>query len=223
MVRCVWQTRWKRQIKPSASSWVGKAYKKDGCVWLPYWAWITNSFILANRSLSCWDEHTLFRGARHLKNSSIFGWTWSRNFHSFESLKPRACSSGKMRRCGNSWGKLTWLHFGWSVTSGVSVITQNLRIIIVDGEWQFNSTRMNVPLEWLTWPLNGLPGHGQWCCNDSIKALSRWALTHLIVTCEGRYLVDPASSHMLVSKIKPCMSKYKSLYGETANGSLNQL
>ena len=37
------------------------------------------------------------------------------------------------------------------------------------------------------------------------------------------YLVDPASSHMLVSKIKPCMSKYKPLYGETANGSLNQL
>ena len=26
-----------------------------------------------------------------------------------------------------------------------------------------------------------------------------------------RYLVDPASSHMLVSKIKPCMSKYKQL------------
>ena len=37
-----------------------------------------------------------------------------------------------------------------------------------------------------------------------------------------RNLVDPASSHMLVSKIKPCMSKYKPLYGETANGSLNQ-
>ena len=29
----------------------------------------------------------------------------------------------------------------------------------------------------------------------------------LIILC---YLVDPASSHMLVSKIKPCMSKYKS-------------
>ena len=28
---------------------------------------------------------------------------------------------------------------------------------------------------------------------------------------------------MLVSKTKPCMSKYKPLYGETANGSLNQL
>ena len=39
----------------------------------------------------------------------------------------------------------------------------------------------------------------------------------------GRYLVDSASSHMLVSKIKPCMSKYKQVYCETANGSLNQL
>ena len=39
----------------------------------------------------------------------------------------------------------------------------------------------------------------------------------------GRNLVDPASSHMLVSKIKPCMSQYKLLYGETANGSLKQL
>ncbi len=37
------------------------------------------------------------------------------------------------------------------------------------------------------------------------------------------YLVDPASSHMLVSKIKPCMSKCTPSYGETANGSLNQL
>ena len=37
------------------------------------------------------------------------------------------------------------------------------------------------------------------------------------------YLVDPASSHMLVSKIKPCMSKYKPLHGETADGSLYQL
>ena len=37
------------------------------------------------------------------------------------------------------------------------------------------------------------------------------------------YLVDPASSHMLVSKIKPCMSKYKHLYSETADGSLKQL
>ena len=36
-------------------------------------------------------------------------------------------------------------------------------------------------------------------------------------------LVDPASSHMLISKIKPCTSKYKFLYNETANSSLKQL
>ena len=29
------------------------------------------------------------------------------------------------------------------------------------------------------------------------------------VSRSDSYLVDPASSHMLVSKIKPCMSKYK--------------
>ena len=29
------------------------------------------------------------------------------------------------------------------------------------------------------------------------------------LTVQGSYLVDPASSHMLVSKIKPCMSKYE--------------
>jgi hypothetical protein len=33
----------------------------------------------------------------------------------------------------------------------------------------------------------------------------------LHVRIKGSYLVDPASSHMLVSKIKPCMSKYKLL------------
>ena len=50
---------------------------------------------------------------------------------------------------------------------------------------------------------------------------ARWAVG--LWPLEDSYLVDPASSHMLVSKIKPCMSKYKQLYGETANGSLNQL
>jgi hypothetical protein len=37
-------------------------------------------------------------------------------------------------------------------------------------------------------------------------------LTRLARCCpNGSYLVDPASSHMLVSKIKPCMSKYKQI------------
>ena len=34
----------------------------------------------------------------------------------------------------------------------------------------------------------------------------------VFVVRQHSYLVDPASSHMLVSKIKPCMSKYKQLY-----------
>ena len=34
----------------------------------------------------------------------------------------------------------------------------------------------------------------------------RWAS---FPSLHGSYLVDPASSHMLVSKIKPCMSKYR--------------
>lgn len=36
------------------------------------------------------------------------------------------------------------------------------------------------------------------------------------------HLVDPASSHMLSSKAKPCMSKYKGIRPETANGSLQR-
>ena len=36
-------------------------------------------------------------------------------------------------------------------------------------------------------------------------------------------LVDPASSDMLVSKIKPCMCKFILINCETANGSIKQL
>ncbi len=34
----------------------------------------------------------------------------------------------------------------------------------------------------------------------------------LRIVLKDSYLVDPASSHMLVSKIKPCMSKYKQIH-----------
>ncbi len=37
-------------------------------------------------------------------------------------------------------------------------------------------------------------------------------LGHLVSWSHDSYLVDPASSHMLVSKTKPCMSKYKRFY-----------
>ena len=52
-------------------------------------------------------------------------------------------------------------------------------------------------------------------CSDSL-CLSRSLLRRVLISIgtrgsQGSYLVDPASSHMLVSKIKPCMSKYKLL------------
>jgi hypothetical protein len=62
-------------------------------------------------------------------------------------------------------------------------------------------------------------------CSGVVRAAMRTGATttmrsKMSIDC---YLVDPASSHMLVSKIKPCMSQYLLLQGETANGSLNQL
>ena len=57
----------------------------------------------------------------------------------------------------------------------------------------------------------------------SVNHALRFMYTLQLVKWLSTNLVDPASSHMLVSKIKPCMSQYKLLYGETANGSLKQL
>ena len=49
------------------------------------------------------------------------------------------------------------------------------------------------------------------------------ATSLVVVLSRERNLVDPASSHMLVSKTKPCMSQYKASHVEAANGSLKQL
>ena len=54
------------------------------------------------------------------------------------------------------------------------------------------------------------------CANSDSRVRGRCYLTRVSpVAVRARvydsYLVDPASSHMLVSKIKPCMSKYKYL------------
>ena len=51
------------------------------------------------------------------------------------------------------------------------------------------------------------------CCNQ-LCLNARWcrrlySQMYFLLSNIARYLVDPASSHMLVSKIKPCMSKYK--------------
>jgi hypothetical protein len=64
------------------------------------------------------------------------------------------------------------------------------------GLWRFEASRLTAPLE-ITPVLAKGESFREWLRPDPEK---------------GRYLVDPASSHMLVSKIKPCMSKYKLFY-----------
>ena len=49
-------------------------------------------------------------------------------------------------------------------------------------------------------------------CNGDHLRLFSFGFPAARVPLQESYLVDPASSHMLVSKIKPCMSKYKQLY-----------
>ena len=60
--------------------------------------------------------------------------------------------------------------------------------------------------------------NGNWfdfiiACSSNTGPTERWDLfgknSFLKFLNHTSYLVDPASSHMLVSKIKPCMSKFK--------------
>ena len=101
-------------------------------------------------------------------------------------------------------------------------------------------TLVNTPTHSVSHSTNG----SRWECSELVRELltracKRWSSCDLAAPWKAQSkncavaqvlsrgsscnLVDPASSHMLVSKIKPCMSKYKLLYGETANGSLKQL
>jgi hypothetical protein len=59
-----------------------------------------------------------------------------------------------------------------------------------------------------------LPNNGLHSCGFGRRIRRRASVVRKdeSVRRKGSYLVDPASSHMLVSKIKPCMSKYKLLY-----------
>ena len=44
--------------------------------------------------------------------------------------------------------------------------------------------------------------------NTQVAINQHLECAHTLHNAKVNYLVDPASSHMLVSKIKPCMSKY---------------
>ena len=76
--------------------------------------------------------------------------------------------------------------------------------------WDFNSW------EWLI----------DWLTNVKIKdnqLISFFLIWKKRRKKKDKYLVDPASSHMLVLKIKPCMPKFRWIFRtETADGSINQ-
>ena len=57
--------------------------------------------------------------------------------------------------------------------------------------------------------LTPLPCNKNSASSRGLRALSSRPSGGLEVPVQDSYLVDSASSHMLVSKIKPCMSKYK--------------
>ena len=78
--------------------------------------------------------------------------------------------------------------------------------VVCNVRWSFvethdlvsNACTGNVHFSWNDWQSH---------CVLAGKSVNVFAHTRL--ACEGSYLVDPASSHMLVSKTKPCMSKFK--------------
>ena len=75
---------------------------------------------------------------------------------------------------------------------------------------------LSTPAAWLWVPCSatlvvalrpaGAPRGGGWA---RVRAGAILCVRALPPAPDGRNLVDPASSHTLVSKIKPCMSKYK--------------
>ena len=91
-------------------------------------------------------------------------------------------AEGNLRRTilwGTQWGQL----------DGLAGFSLSLRTGLAQGAGRFDAP---------TYQLLGLRAHRVTSC-----------LTALGSRRQDSYLVDSASSHMLVSKIKPCMSKYK--------------
>ena len=66
------------------------------------------------------------------------------------------------------------------------------------------------------------------CCEGPNESVTQWRILSAptcvfigLFSIAENYLVEPASNHMLVSEINPCMSNFILFHGETANGSIN--
>lgn len=73
---------------------------------------------------------------------------------------------------------------------------------------KFNHNEHELPA---TWPSRAAKRQGWSSLVLRASEQPHGALAFGPVLLSDSYLVDSASSHMLVSKIKPCMSKYKQL------------
>ena len=100
-----------------------------------------------------------------------------------------------------SWNELNEVHFKpakLTFTGVLHVVQKPIHATVV-ATWMMSGARRT---------LTYISTHSL-SCVDSVVVHVRVCRPHTHLT---RYLVDPASSHMLVSKIKPCMSKYKPSY-----------
>jgi hypothetical protein len=118
-------------------------------------------------------------------------------------LRPEGCLWAPFvpavdRPLGNSVGANGWPggrgdpRLGWKVPRGCPRSPSHLWLVAPPGRVSLRASPS------LNYSAPSAPRHG----------VTPWVLAHPAAV-QDSYLVDSASSHMLVSKIKPCMSKYK--------------
>ena len=151
------------------------------------------------------------------------------------SFRVWLCSGGFSAPCANRGAEKTAQHSGLKQYGHVLVafphpVPTGALNWLPDAWWLLHEGRVLVNKhDWIPrwiWSKEGVAQSQEWWWKSlgTDWGMIEWkTIGQMVKGFEGRNLVDPASSHMLVSKIKPCMSQHKLQYGETANGSLKQL
>ena len=147
------------------------------------------------------------------------------------SFRVWLCSGGFSAPCANRGAEKTAQHTVLScVVAFPHPVPTGALNCLPNAWWLLNEGRVLVyKHDWIPcwiWSKEGVAQSQEWWWKSlgTDWGMNKWkTIGQMVKGFERRNLVDPASSHMLVSKIKPCMSQYKLLYGETANGSLKQL
>ena len=149
------------------------------------------------------------------------GWRGASVIETFVCCAPRGangCLAGRSGRSVRHAARDWPLRWSCSAVSGACTGTTpvcvrpqpnlTLRTHVLQPAW----VRCAVGATWRPPPFAGWGGCGVVRLRRA-RTLGRWRCgsCDLVLRGSAGYLVDPASSHMLVSKIKPCMSKYKRL------------